>query len=622
MKTGLTKNSTTQSLRIDYTFNGIICLFFISTWLVSCDRQPEMDPWKKHASYQHEADSLLKVAEPYLGSGNDSLNYYASQLEALGESYQDTALIVDAKIMKARYQLRVSNYQAAMKVSLEALTLSQIKGLANQLPEIYSIIGNAYKENEYYEGALSAAEKGMQAAKKIKDTQAIIGAMLEYAMFTHSYSMLKDNDSIAQVSLELYLDGLRLATSSPKYERQTIPFLDNISQHYLLTKDFAKGIFYGKEGERMARKYKKKRSLTYSLNWLGEIYFRQGNHKSGMAYLDTALQYAKDLNLYYRVSEILTSKYECYKLAGDPQNALANFVRSRAIRDSLQMLQNIKQVNLLQVQYETGKKDQEIAMLSQINKQKKKETTWILSGFTVFVLLSVFLAYQYRTLNHRNKLLKNSYNKINQQSEKLKLLMKELHHRVKNNLQIVSSLLSLQSTHLSDAKALQAVQTGQQRVHAMSLIHRSLYQQDNPNMVNMPEYIEGLLNSILASFGKEKENMNLQMDVGINELDVDMALPIGLIVNEWVTNSFKHAFKDILLPSIRLMIKADKHLVIEIEDNGPGMKLETWENPKGSFGVKLVKVLSKQLGGNCVMHNDSGTRLCMVIPMKTLKEAV
>jgi len=528
---------------------------------------------------------------------------------------------VEGKLKMAEYQLRVSNYSAAMKLSLEALSLSQKKGLAYELPEIYSVIGNAYKENEFYKGALSAAEKALEASRAINDTTKIIGALLEDAMFTHSYSMLKNNDSIAQVSLQLYLDGLQLAESSPEYERLTIPFLDNISQYYLLTKDYSKGIYYGKEGERIARKYNRPRSLTYSLNWLGEIYFYQGNHKMGMDYLDSALQYARGLKWDYRVSEILESKYKCFLLAGDAKNALASFTQSRAIRDSLQMLKNIKQVSQLQVQYNTGKKDQEIAMLNDVNRRKEEETIWILTGLTLFILLSAFLTFQYRVIRRRNKLLKASYDKINQQSEKLKVLMRELHHRVKNNLQIVSSLLSLQSNHLSDKKALQAIKTGQQRIQAMSLIHRSLYQHENPNLVNMPEYIADLINSIIGSFGR-KENMDLQLDVEVEELDVDIALPLGLIVNEWVTNSFKHAFNSISFPSIRLSLKVNEDLSLEIGDNGPGMQNETWENPKGSFGVKLVKVLNKQLGGKCEMRNESGTLLSMIIPFKSLKAAV
>src|SRR5699024_8963355 len=110
---------------------------------------------------------------------------------------------------------------------------------------------------------------------------------------------------------------------------------------------------------------------------------------------------------------------------------------------------------------------------------------------------------------------------------------KELHHRVKNNLQIVSSLLSLQTNHLSDEESLQAVKTGQQRIEAMSLIHRSLYKNENPNSVNMPEYVISLIENIMQSFGRNEEDTDINICVDIKELDVELALPLGLIINEW-----------------------------------------------------------------------------------------
>jgi two-component sensor histidine kinase len=197
--------------------------------------------------------------------------------------------------------------------------------------------------------------------------------------------------------------------------------------------------------------------------------------------------------------------------------------------------------------------------------------------------------------------------------------MKEVHHRVKNNLQIVSSLLSLQSHHLADSDAQQAIKIGQQRIEAMSLIHRSLYQQDNPNMVNMQEYVSNLVESILLSFGINEDDFDLHLDVEVKEMDVDMALPLGLIINEWVTNIFKHAYKGIARPALYLALKKKSEVELDIRDNGPGMSRAAWEKPRGSFGIKLVKVLSKQLNGQCEMKNEDGTRLKLLIPLKMKK---
>ena len=592
--------------------------------LTACEG-PDVVPSDQKQAYQKQAEALYARARPYFNSGNDTLDLIASKLIVLGLAHADTEVLVQGKMLKANYALRSSNYPVAMKTALEALEWAQQKQLFHQQIDAYGIIGNAYKENEYYQGAFDAGEKALAVARQIKDTFEIIGALLDYGMFTHSYSMLKDNDSIAAVSLALYRQGLALAQSNPRFEQREIPFLDNISQYYMLQKADEKGIAYGQAGARLAKKYRRKRSLTYSFNWLGVMYYRQGQHQKGLAYLDSALQFTRELHWAFREAEVLGDLYGCYRSSGDAAKALSYFTQSQHIRDSLQMLKNLQQVNHLQVQYEAGKKDQEIASLSRLNRQKSRLSYAILGGLTLFVLLSLFLFLQYRTIKARNHLLKQSNEKIQRQSEKLKLLMRELHHRVKNNLQIVSSLLSLQSNHLADQQALQAVRTGQQRIDAMSLIHRSLYQEenDNPNMVRMQAYVPALAENVMQSFGRSGAQVRLQVQVTVNELDVDLALPLGLIINEWLTNAFKYAFDEVPCPELSLkLLRQQQEIVLDILDNGPGMDRLAWEQPQGSFGIKLIKVLSRQLDGTCEMNNTSGTRLRLHLPVKAPPMAV
>ena len=565
-------------------------------------------------NYKIQADTLYARRNQY--STNDSLNLIGNQLISIGKAHGDTAIIVNGRLLKARYQWRSSNYVAAMKTSLEALSAAQTMGLKEKIPELYRIIGNLYKENENYPSALSAAEKAVRAAKAIKDTAQTITGLLNLGMFTHSYSMRRNDSVMAKKSLSIYLKGLKLAESSPKYERNRIVFYDNLSQYYKLTNDYDKGIYFGNKGVKLASKYHQNISLTYSYNWLGEIYFYQGDHKKGLDYLNKALRTAQKIKNAYRVMEINRVLYTCYHSIGNDKKALAYFTRSVAISDSLQVEKNVKEIGQLQIQYETGRKDQEIASLGAINREKTKKTIFILIGLVILFVLFIFLFIQYQIIRHRNKLLTSSNQKINEQAQQLQILMKELHHRVKNNLQIVSSLLSLQSNHLTDRDALRAVKTGQQRIEAMSLIHRSLYQQENPNLVNIQEYITGLVESILQSFGIDENTFDLHLEIDVTEMDVDLALPLGLIINEWITNAFKHAYNNIDHPALYLSLKMDKEIKLKIKDNGPGMNLEVWEKPSDSFGVKLVKVLSKQLNGVCEVKNENGTQLNLQIPMK------
>lgn len=573
------------------------------------------------SNYTIQIKNLYRQGSRYKNSGNDTLNRIAGELIRIGEIKKDTTVVINGKLLQANYEWMLSNYPKAMKLSIEALTYAEKINLEKILPEIYGTIGNIYKENDDYPSALEAAEKGLAVAQSIKDTAQIIFLMRLRAMFTHSYGTDTDNKNLQLKSLQLHLEGLRIAQSSPKFERSRIGYYDNISQYYKNTEDYDKGIFYARKGVELAQKYDQRRSLTYSYNWLGEIFFYQGQHEKGISYLEEALQIAVSIKSAFREMEINNTLYECYHSIGNDKKALVYYKRRTKISDSLQVHKNLTQIEQLQVQYQTEKKDQQISLLAAVNRGKTKETIFVLAGLVILFVLFVFLFILYRSIRHRNILLTANNQTINEQSQKLQLLMKELHHRVKNNLQIVSSLLSLQSNYLSDKDAQRAVKMGQQRIEAMSLIHRSLYMQENPNIVNMQEYITDLLESIMQSFGIDKADFDLILNIEITEMDVDIALPLGLIINEWVTNALKYAYKDGGRPLLLLSLKPNQGILLEIKDNGPGMSYETWEKPSNSFGIKLVKVLSRQLRGECRIEQDDGTRFNLQIPLREIKKA-
>jgi|GEM_PF-589691 len=581
----------------------------------SCRQSPVDTHAGSSGSYQQEVRQLLVRADRYHDSGHDSLPLIARRLIVLGQLHEDTAVLLEGKLALASYQWRKSNYAAAMPLALEAMGYARQLGKKDTQSELFSIIGNLYKENEDYPSALQAASHAVSLAREIRDTGKLVVALLNQAMFTHSYSMQRQNDSaLAARSLSLYLEDLRLVQSSGKYPGVEIALYDNLSQYYKITGDYAQGIRYGIKGMELARRHQKKISLTYSLNWLGEMYFYQGAREKGLAYLHEAIRIAAQIHNAYREMELYGSLYACYHALGDDKRALAYFSRAQQIRDSLQVEKNVRQISLLHIQYQTGRKDQQIESLAALNREKTKSNVLMRTGLLLLVLFLVFLLFQYRSIRHRNRLLVARNGIIQAQSRQLTLLMKELHHRVKNNLQIVSSLLSLQSSHLTDQEAREAVRTGQQRIEAMSLIHQSLYRGDRPGTIHMAEYVSTLTESILQSFGMTASQCDLKLDIEVGELDVDIALPLGLIINEWITNAFKYAYADVARPRLALTLRGSRSLHLEISDNGPGMPRKQWENPEGSFGIRLIKVLVRQLNGHCEMVYDGGTKLILEVP--------
>ena len=224
----------------------------------------------------------------------------------------------------------------------------------------------------------------------------------------------------------------------------------------------------------------------------------------------------------------------------------------------------------------------------------------------VFILIGFAgLVYAYLKSIQNQKVIEEQKQVIESSLKEKESLLKEIHHRVKNNLQMVSSLLSLQTKNTRDKSAIQALEEGKSRVKAMALIHQKLYQNEDLSVVEMQGYIESLINSIQAVYKKGGHNIDISVDARGTELDIDQAIPIGLILNELVSNSFKYAFPhgD---EEARIYIHLQKeggqgHF--EYTDNGIGLPEDTAERTKSSMGIRLVNRLVNQLQSKLNVDN-------------------
>src|SRR5690606_11673659 len=182
---------------------------------------------------------------------------------------------------------------------------------------------------------------------------------------------------------------------------------------------------------------------------------------------------------------------------------------------------------------------------------------------------------------------------------KVETLLRELNHRVKNNLQILSSVLSLQSQNLRDENAIQAVKSNEGRINAMALIHRKLYNEDQNRSINIREYIEELIQYLVYTYGYHERDLRLNLSIEEIDVDVDKAIPLGLILNELISNAFKYAYANQNNPELKVNLSncTDSQIQILISDNGVGMATSGSVNDEKTFGVKMVKTLIKDLKG-------------------------
>lgn len=189
------------------------------------------------------------------------------------------------------------------------------------------------------------------------------------------------------------------------------------------------------------------------------------------------------------------------------------------------------------------------------------------------------------------------------------VLLRELYHRTKNNLQVISSLISLQASHINDAQILQSLEDTRNRIQAMSLVHEKLYKSKNLSRINARDYIEDLANALLGSYEKGAANVSLVLDADSTLMGVDTVTTLGLIINELMTNSLKYAFPDGRRGEIRISLRAagGDRMEFVFSDNGVGLRDTDIKNVK-SLGLKLVKSLAtKQLGGKLEVKTGEGT---------------
>ena len=208
--------------------------------------------------------------------------------------------------------------------------------------------------------------------------------------------------------------------------------------------------------------------------------------------------------------------------------------------------------------------------------------------------------------------IKVAENKIKNSLMEKEVLLREIHHRVKNNLQIISSLLNLQTRCVEGEETINVLKESQNRVKTMAMVHEKLYQSENLKDINFGEYIENLVSDLFYSYGVKRGTIGLQINADNLEMDIDTAIPCGLIINELVTNSLKYAFsypKGIV--KIELKQLQDK-LELIISDNGRGLPDDLDIETTETLGLKMVTILVNQLKGTLELDRTNGTKFKII----------
>ncbi len=237
--------------------------------------------------------------------------------------------------------------------------------------------------------------------------------------------------------------------------------------------------------------------------------------------------------------------------------------------------------------------------------------TGILGGWGVSVLLMRLKHLHVSLLQSHNELEKRVEERTGELSQSLRekeALLREIHHRVKNNMAVVSSLLSLEARKIKDAGVRSLFEESQQRVRSMALVHEKLYQTKDLSSINFEDYIKSIVSEIISTYRIDTSAIAAEINIEGIELDLESAVPCGLIINELLTNAFKHAFpknrKGLLSVNFT---KTDGAFTLTIKDNGVGLPEGFDYKGASTLGLQLVNILTDQLGGTLRIKSDKGT---------------
>lgn len=532
---------------------------------------------------------------------------------------------------------RLADIPQSLKHYDEGIAIAGKTGDQSLLSVLYMNKANSYNEAARYEEAIDMHFKSVRIKEKLRDERGLMQSYNNIALVfmrmnefekSRSYFLQANalatrfnskttlgynfsnlaNLSISQQKLDSvdYFYNQSLAAFTQTGEKPGLGLVHHNYGMYLMEQQrYPESEQHLREALAIRRQTEARYDIASTMNVLGGLLSRTGRRADAEKLLLESLDMLKDENG-NRKKDAYKFLAEHYKSAGDYEEAYKYQAGYVAMRDTLVSQDEITAILRAQARYEVEKKEAELALAQKDKElqaallgQKNQQLLYLLLALALAVLLLAAFYFGYR-----NK--KKHATELQAKNNQIETLIRELHHRIKNNLQVVSGLLSLQSYRTESEEARQAMDEGRSRVEAMAMIHQKLYMDKELAAVDMTDYLRNLGNSLAGSFGHSPHTVETTVDMPAATMDIDRAIPIGLIVNELITNAFKHAFAGSHEPRVLVSLQQKGNaLELTVADNGKGMN-EATKEPQ-SFGMKLVRTLVQQLDGRLERIAVDGT---------------
>jgi two-component sensor histidine kinase/Tfp pilus assembly protein PilF len=569
-------------------FDGKMALIFLLTMLPFAATHAQKDP------IAEQVTELIDQAWDFSLANNDSalivseqaLNLSRQNKYPLGEVYARES-------MGLYHEMVTGDISEASEQYFRAIDLCETHQL-DYISSVYHSLGVMFHTTDNYENAKRYYFLSLEKAENQGDSLLIKKCLINLGSVHSSLQDFETSEAFLRQSLAIPLqpdmDYTTYANLGNMYVKQgkysqAIPFLQKATEKNSDNPDADLNVYFLLEAKRLAKD---------STNMRSDL-------ERAKKAVETGAPGIRDQSL------LLRTIADCLAFLGNYKEALSYRDQYIRVFEEIKEKQRDRIVLDMESKYESKKKDDELKVLKlEAEKKEQQIRFFAFLGVAALIIAGLIGFFLYKN-REKNKLLIEQKRQLEENVEEINLLLKEIHHRVKNNLQVITSLLNIQQRSISDQKAKEAIQESKNRIRSMGLIHRNFYQDKNLGEINTRKYVTDLVNQLLESY--EMDTGSIQLETSIDEilLDMDVLVPLGLIINELVSNSLKHAFGD--QQEGKLFISLEKSgdiLRLEVSDNGTGLSdLSEMEN-SNSFGFSMVKAFVSQLDGHLELLNGNG----------------
>ena len=536
------------------------------------------------------------------GEYDQSLSYYDSAkviFNALNNDFGTANITYN----KAYLFEKLGRHEEAIQYFLESKTLYDSLGEYLNMGRAVVSIGNNYFRVEMYD---KAREKFIEAIEVFRENGHLAQLAMGYVGLGAIYNQTKKYDS----ALLVYEEALNALDSADVRGRSII--LTNLGNVHSSLENQEAAIAYYMNALHLKEQIGDKRGKLILLNNLSDASLVQGKVEEAREYAENGLYQARELKDLLLIKDFSYKLFEICKHEGSYEDALHYLEAHNELKDSLTNIDRATALVELEAKYEDEVNENKIMALELTNKSSESQRNAVLFISGILLLIVIFGSVWLINVRKYSRLMTSKNQEITKALAEKEVLIKEVHHRVKNNLQTISSLLSMQSRYMDDTSR-QIVNEGRNRVKSMALIHQKLYQTDNLTGVQFADYFSNLTSSLFASYNINQGKVTLHSDIEPLNLDVDTAIPIGLIVNELISNTLKYAFPEDREGELNISFKQkNSTLELMVSDNGVGLPKDFDVSGASGFGMRLIQVLGEKLEATLDISSNSGTNVLMI----------